>query len=70
MQFPYFHILDGSEPAWTVDWGYNTEPPMSGYSVRAWYLYFATKELAEQHINMYLKGQAYRLYPGSVQRIP
>ena len=76
---PLKHIQDGSTPAWTVDWGYESSPKFfdrqdqfkqvtrEWRTEKSWYLCFRNEEDAREFATWYLAGQERRIYPGPVK---
>lgn len=71
--------MDGTPPAWTVDWGYESNPKFferqnqfkqiykEWRSEKSWYVGFRNEEDAREFAAWYLKDQEHRIYPGSAK---
>jgi hypothetical protein len=63
--YPYRHILNGSKPEWTVDWGYDTNPRDNMPTEKTCYLGFSSEDNIKKFIDQYghLIGPC-RIYKG------
>ena len=68
---PLKHITDGSAPAFTVDWGYDSPISPQTPTEKSWYLCFRNEEDAKEFASWYFdEDQKYRIYPGPVKLHP